>query len=408
MEARHRTKDERLMVSGTYRNYVADILVPRTVYHGPEWVTDDTTGNRSGDNFFSTLHSQTFLPVLEGEIVNALGEITKKFENFPLDGNYPAQNPAYRFTDPDWLTLKAEIAAATNPSRPSVSLPTFLGELRDLPSMLQDIPLSLKKFAQKYLGKPKKGVGNLQSVLGLLKSLKGAPKTAANQNLSYWFGWRPFLGDLRKLVENTSAINQKLRYIKRLAQGKKIGRRVSFPTETIVIDEGERITHSLGTIVKHRGSSTFTSVSWATSRWRMSWSGVVPETDQEQLDLARRLAYGITSYEGLAAAWELIPWSWFADWFGGLGNFIAANNNSLPVSLESVCWMRTSSVMTTWVLTQPPAENVALVGPYFQKAVKKERQVLTPLPTLPFLPTVPVLTNRQWSILVSLLAQYSM
>lgn len=132
---------------------------------------------------------------------------------------------------------------------------------------------------------------------------------------------------------------------------------------------------------------------------------MLPTDKGDLTTLARRLTFGITSEEGLATAWQLMPWSWFADWFLGIDDALASQSNTIPVTGGQTC------VMRTWTrrLSYAPYPNSSLdawcpfKGYYFVETKIKDRQVVTSLSTLS--PSfLPLLDAGKWSILGSLVA----
>jgi hypothetical protein len=41
-----------------------------------------------------------------------------------------------------------------------------------------------------------------------------------------------------------------------------------------------------------------------------------------------------------AALWEALPWSWFIDYFGNIGDYLNANKNAVGASATNACYMR--------------------------------------------------------------------
>lgn len=385
MTTRSRQLNSRWQQTGTFWSALSGVTTTRTTSNGSLRNCDDTIDEYPKDNplVIADWYKQT--PYLEGEIRYSDGRPKYIYTRFPIDGSYDPQSPA-KFPYPDWVKLKAEVAAATNPSVPSVSVPTFVVELRDLPGMLTSIP---QYFRQK----------------GLMRLGRNPLLEAANIHLSYTFGWRPLVRDLKRMLSCVDAIDQKLRYIQALSKGRRIRKRMRLPIQQASTDMGVKYTHTLGCSLAHRGTTCYIATDWVSTRWAPAYGAQVPKDVTSQRKLAERLVLGMTSYEAIASTWELLPWSWLVDWFSTTGDFIAACNNNLPLRLEGVCWMRTSFCKTTWAATQLPPVGVRLVGDYYQQAWKKERIPFQNLPTLPFVPSVPVLTDRQWSILGSILLQ---
>jgi hypothetical protein len=113
---------------------------------------------------------------------------------------------------------------------------------------------------------------------------------------------------------------------------------------------------------------------------------------------------GVNSYELLAAAWELCPWSWFVDWFLDVGTTIAAYNNTLGLTWSDICYMRTCEARFDYdLMVGWPSSGYTLSGIPYESEVVKERFPVTPgLGVSPSF--LPLFTQKQWSILGSLAA----
>jgi hypothetical protein len=278
----------------------------------------------------------------------------------------------------DRSNLAWKILSETNPSVPHVSIPTFVGELKDLPSLV-------------------KGYGK-----GLLKSL-------ANGYLSWRWAIKPMIGDLRKLLRFQKAVNQRLTWLYRLRAGETIRKRVDLGTTPITDSAQNVFIDTTGCWVVGTSQLFYVRKAWGSAQWKLLPDSVLPEIGAAELNqLAWRSTFGITSHEALATAWELTPWSWLADWFGNVGDVIAATNNSLGCTWGHVCYMRTLNArrVVTFNTSQSDADQIAALKgqDYYALTVRKERYVVAPVLPLP-VPQLPILTNGQWSILAALAAQ---
>lgn len=273
----------------------------------------------------------------------------------------------------DLGSLAQYVAARTNPSRAHVSLPTFIGELRDF----GDLPRQVRSFL--------KG--------GLIRK-------AANANISYRFGIAPFIGDLRKLLDFTAAVEKRLAELKRLQKDGFIRRRVLLGYRTGTPRYEAKWLQSLYATVTAYRNTKFTMERWATIRWDIVNGYVLPSTDASRLAYARRLCAGINSFGALETAWELIPWSWLIDWFFGIGTYLKAYNNSVSCYPSRLCYMRTMSSHSTYDIISQPKDLSVETG--YEQQIIKERVILpTALIYLPT-PRVPAFSAGQLSILGSL------
>lgn len=414
MTDRYRNFDKRTNHSGTCTKHsttTGAVLATyassgRRGWYGECW---DTFGHRDRDNPLCIKKIRLQYPLLSGSSPSTPPYFPKWKYNgeYVITGQYSAIDPETRFALPSAAELQQAGslgAARCNPGRPHIGLPTALGEARELPAMLSEIPEAILRNGTRFLNEvagkasknPSKGLGSLAEWL----------RKAANANLAWRFGWAPFIADLAAMLGLTAAINQRLKLLGELAAGKTIRRRYHLPKEEAYYDEGQKCTQSIGAFLYHRKETFFTSQAWVSTQWKLADGVSLPTAPEDLADLARNLALGLNGPGGLAAAWELTPWSWLHDWFFGLGDWLAANNNALPVALVSCCWMRTCSSMTTMTASAANPTWVKLDSDYWMGMQVKRRIPLgTIAPLLPSLPHLPALTGGQLGILGSLAVQ---
>jgi len=387
---RYRTRDQRTLQSGGA--IVNGIEYPREVYVGKNWTCDDYVDpTRSKDNWFQLFEWERKYPVLNGSYVTPYVDVA--LANRTIDGAEPPVNPRLQWSLPNWASTIAYVVAATNPGQPHISLPSFVGELRDFPALFTMFPEAL------------------------MKSGRGACARVGGSYVGYRFGWRPFLGDLRAMIDFVRQVSARLRWLLALARGKKIKRRCLLSKE-VKKDHGDFISNSAnGVLLEHRRSRVHRQWTWATTRWAFnpitgySFFDNFHDWD-DVLHYAWRLTYGVNGFGALAAVWELTPWSWFIDWFFNVGQLIGGLNNSLPVILESVCWMRTTLTEVTYRLTDryTMPSWCWISGDFMTRGKCKERLALAHSPLAQYFPAlvaVPIFNGGQASIAAGLVAQMS-
>lgn len=285
----------------------------------------------------------------------------------------------------DWAGLKTEHGARMNPSTPHVSVPSFIGELDDFPQLLRHIPEMLHKNGAGWIAK------------------------AGGTSLAVQFGVQPFWRDLNDMLNFQKAAIQRFVWLKALQEGKSIYRRSKMPRQRQRSIAPRAMAHTLGATVYWDVETYEVVDQWVTSRWGTSALMAGPAlsdlTDHELLWFALRLVYGITTYELLAAWWELLPWSWLADWFSNMGSFIGYHNNTLSLSLVSMCYCRHATKLVYPRVSQRDGW-ATVTGEFSAEYERKERVPLTDVIALPSLPTMPVFSGKQMSILASLAAMY--
>lgn len=394
MTGRVRSRDLRKSYTGSYKIRLGSSWTTyyRTVREGSWSTCTDRVNERTKDNPFDVVHRVQYYPNLWGTLYSG-GLPSYVYEGLPI-GAYSPKDPSSKFAYPNWASVASAAAANTNPSVPYLSLPVFLGELKDLPAMLGSIPDLIRG----------RGIGALRNP-ALWRNPKGLAKGAANANLAYRFGWKPFLSDLLAMLGFVDAVAKRLEALRDLLEGGSLKRRYLLPPQSAYENGGVLPTNSQPWVY-HRQETSWKAKSWLTVRWGLSPIASLPDDPDELLKLAWRLVMGWTTFEGVAAGWELLPWSWLIDWLWNLGSWLKALNNSLPVYVKSLCYMRTCSCLTQYSVVGSIPEGFHLDGEFFQGATRKERIVLNPiLALLPPFPSIPALTMGQWSILGSIFAQ---
>jgi hypothetical protein len=217
------------------------------------------------------------------------------------------------------------------------------------------------------------------------------------------------ISDLRKLWRFQKAVDDRTTMLLRLRNGETLKRRVQLGVTIVKTTPTNLTVHSEGCVVGGMFQTTYSKREWGTAQWKLLPNSLLPQLGYEPLrKKALALTFGITSHEALAAAWELTPWSWLADWFGNTGDLIAATNNSVGCTWHNVCYMRTSEARMACDSYVNPSHPFVIPGlrnqTYRLVMTRKERYVVFPVLPVPF-PQLPILTNGQWSILAALAAQ---
>lgn len=393
---RHRTLDLRTNVSGT--NYWR-IRSPQTRSSsrptGVNTVSDDVVGNKDGVNPFELVRNFIVQPYLNGKLISG-GVLQKSFTNFPIDWPVTAENSTSAFPNPTVAELNAlawEAQSKANPSAPTVSVPTFLAELKDLPGLWKDLSTvtgDLRRLYKAFTLIPKaiRSWGDY-----LLKRI-------AQGHISWRWAIRPLISDVTQMLDFVSSVNKRLKMLQALQSKGKIRVRVNMGRSSVENPAVSTIIHSDLDVWTAWRQTKFTSEMWATIQYKVTGLSNLPKDDKALLNLARRLTYGITGYEALATLWEILPWSWLVDWFVGMGSVIQANNNTLFLARANQCLMRTTTSETSFTLKAAGSWSVISNMPYAQQ-IRKQRWLNAP--TLPIAPTLlPVLDAGKWSILASL------
>lgn len=227
-------------------------------------------------------------------------------KQFPLTAfDTPAGFTHHSMPDqPSNSFLAVKLIAATNPSKPVVNLPVAIGELKDLPMMLKREGDSiLKKFA--------------------------------GRNLQQEFGLMPVLSDATKMMKVSQSIGERVKLFQQLRDKPQV-RKANLYNGSMVTQPGTVSTTNSSpgyVFCRHRLVSQSTQVQIG---GYVTWTGGhdftksnLSYTDPALKFLARRAVLG-TNID-LSTLWELTPWSWLADWYGNLGDYLAGSRSVVPV-----------------------------------------------------------------------------
>jgi hypothetical protein len=412
MVLRHRDADGRALISGTYTSPIGPTTFLRFKTDGLRRICDDTWKNWPyTQNDLSISESTQFYPTLTCSGNN------RQWADCPVGYQPAVPDPRTYYpalTALDRNNFAWEILAKTNPSVPYVSVPTMVGELKDLPSLF-----GLKFGTLMDLGGPsfhrfgrpgylfEKGADAFRNAI---KNPRFFARNLGNIHLIQRWAIAPFLSDLLKLCNFVKAVDNRTTELMRLRTGATIRKRVQLGTVVgSAAPQVNLIVHSEGCTVRGTFQVHHAKKAWGTAQWKLLPDAELPSLGYGPLrELARNLTFGLKDREALAMAWELCPWSWLADWLGNTGDLIAATNNSVGCTWHNVCYMRTSAATLTCTYLTPGSDGFALTGlnnqSYVLRMVRKERYVCVPVLPVPF-PQLPILTGRHWSILASLAAQ---
>jgi hypothetical protein len=392
---------------------------------------DDIVGNRTGANPFEHRLVFEFYPSLTGKLEAwwSPGSILLEFADFPVNYQPSAPDPRAEFpgyTISELHDFAWKILAQTNPSVPHVSVPSFMGELKEFPQLL-------KAAGADFLLRSLKGANSREAWVRRTRALaEEAIATArkdgfsaiprylqgvASGHLSWRWGVKPMIGDLRKMLGFADAINNRIKELKNLRDGKTIRKRCSLGAYLKQSAREYKFLHSFYYSLNGWSQVTYTAKVWGSAEWKLAHvpgdpiydvlfgPKLAPSSTDEQLELlARQVASGNTSHEALATAWELTPWSWLADWCGNVSDLIAASNNSVGCTWGRICVMRRSKGEYKVDIDHSAGTTpkwATLSGAWRVAMERKDRHPV--FPVLPFpLPHLPLINSGRLSILGSL------
>jgi hypothetical protein len=428
-QTRHRTADYRYIMSGSYETFGAfpSILIQNQLV-GENKVCDDsiTVGHSKRiPHALLIVTTDTILPSFSGRFP-LTGTPTKQLNSCPADYKPAPPDPITKFGGElnavQQSSLAWESLAATNPNVAHVSLPTYWAELKDLPSLWRTWGDNTLKGSGKLWNAVKRskdsadkaflksiGVPGAKTPGGVARSkelLRLAPKAM----IWYRWGWAPLVADIRKMFGFQQAASQRLKWLQRLMTGDRILKRKATIRNSTDYDSPTTVQmKSVGANIQGRRTVIYTEKVWCTVQWKLVSGGAIPGLKPGQIELdplwvaAQQLTVGWTCQDALSALWEIIPWSWFIDWFLHVQTVMDATKNTIPVTWGDICLMRHT---TAKALVSPLSSSSDLAwckpsGYHRQSGDRKRRLLVSPV--LPFAPSMmPVFTTGQWSILGSL------
>lgn len=363
--------------------------VGRAASTGSLWMKDMVSSSPHPDQPMLATQARRKIAVMNG--TRGAGNLIRYVTNFPT-----GYQSAFNFPGtptpvdaPSNSSVALAHLARTNPSRPHVSLPVFLFELKDLPGMLLS---EGTKFLSPARRKRMEAVTRRYG-----KPPPKDPHNGTGSAVEYYFGWEPLFRDLGKMLDFGSAANQRLSDLKKLNAngGGRFTTTVSNLANTSVLPDFWINSDNSITV---KGTKVTVS---RVKRWVSDRKAAHPDTpkpsEPEMLAQAWRAVRG--ERLSFADAWEAFPWSWFIDWFLPIGDFLQSQDNTIPFVSSGLCVMCELTVKETFTPTSATSGITCSSGGGTFKMM--ERVLLNPFTTVPEF-RVPFLNGRQLSILSSI------
>lgn len=252
------------------------------------------------------------------------------------DLNFVLASTISPYVNPSPFDLNSLGATGWNkfkPGKVGTSVGQFLGELRDVPRLF--------KFKTK-------GFRDLGSLY-----------------LSYQFGWRPFLDDLKAFCLMTDKLGKRYEYLRRNnGKWRKRGgtvkdesyTTVSTKTTSYFLPQLTTAFYNSTTPFKSTLTQTVRNNSWFEARMRFYMPAL--ETPFGRMAEVVRL---LGLYPSPALVYELMPWSWLADYFSNLGDVISnlSDSASAPNLVASYAYVMGHKTVTTRYQTDFDLRTVA-------------------------------------------------
>lgn len=217
----------------------------------------------------------------------------------------------------NWDSAESHAVHAVQDTAPLVNLPLSIAEMKD-------IPVAMRRNAD-----------NLRKQVA-----------SADGYLTYQWAIRPMMSDMLALLSLQRDIAARMRRHRKKFTTKRASGK--FPGIYYLISSGSAsFQHEMAwgcyltfdqdvEITKNEG--------WFSAR--LEPQVALNKLLEETTDVRFQLGLAQTGARGLNTAYQLMPWSWLADYFSNLGDAIEYGTNTMPYKVTSVCLMAEAEI--TW------------------------------------------------------------
>lgn len=352
---------------------------------------DVIDGTRNDHPLSITHNTVVFIDRVNGELAPGNTLNNKIFKDYVPELYSANPFPAHlSIPRPSDAAQGTTAKARTNPSRPVVNLPVAIVELRELPSLI------------KYLG---------TELIQRKKTRHNFHNQVGDAFMSGIYGIAPMISDIKGLLGFQESVQRRAGELERLYSLGGLKRRIRLAQDTAKSTKAiTTINNKVGTLYARRQDVT-TVEQWATIRWlptTLAPRSIASKGDYE--DMAKGLVLGLSqnvkglqarndAWSDLSDIWNLMPWSWMADWFGNVGDFIDSNRNTIPAQSSRINVMTTTRTIRTFIRHPLLSNPWALGG---NACFMKETKVRTPTSGTTIAASLPFLSEGQLSILGAL------
>lgn len=294
----------------------------------------DTVGNYEGPNGLDIEHNILSPGLITGQeaVWPVYGFDKCPYTNQPV----PDHTSGWDLGKPSDSAAMTQLLAWTNPSRAEVSMLNFLFELRELPAML--------------LSKGKKHREDHRAQLDARRRRRGIydPKSkqwvdhpdyipeTSNSVAEYNFGWDLLFRDVYKMLQFTHYVDKRTKELTRLYKTGLHRQRVIWNASHTAVQDGVTF-NSFVCGASGKRVTTTRARQWASCVWRpLSPDPAIPSSDQIRAK-AMSLVHGWRPDPYVV--WQALPWSWMIDWFGNIGDILAATQNIVEFFPFNCCVM---------------------------------------------------------------------
>lgn len=260
------------------------------------------------------------------------------------------------------------LLAMTNPLRSDFSVPVFIKELVELPTLF------------------KIAFNSLTEAVG-------------SSYLAYRFGWTQFASDVRVLHKITKAIERRIREFDSLKKKGGLRRKVGLDSLGWSDSTPNVTIHSTyGEVVKATRTTQRSLKVWGSVRWRASPEFVAEIDKLSAFNLAVQQVFDLEAIDA-ETAWGLVPWSWLVDYFTNISDFLIANAGRGKVEPYDICIMRDIVCVDRYQVTSVTGGvTVSGSGKHVRRVRARDVTVPGDFPAGP----IDLLSEGQWKIVLAL------
>lgn len=305
----------------------------------------------------------------------------------------------------NWLSYAGTGFRALQPDLTKLSLPNFLIDIKQIGGLSSEIHQLIGATQR-----PRQALSFARRLQMSLKSLpktdkfKSAAKLAAEKRLSYKFGWKPTIGDVRGMLDAVISLDTRIQAFKN-----SVGQELSFTKTIENVD-----TWKVGQF--NYNSDIHYQVNWSgyltgkvqyNAKYRpqpLAVLGPLDETIRGMLD-----HFGVELNPQIL--WDAIPFSFVLDWFTGFGDWLGqykVDALQLPILLlDSAVSYKEKYQVGSSLVVNPNGYPTDITSTTKPGAYSSEHRFFHRMPVDPSISTFRELkwknpTGSQWTNFVSL------